>query len=161
MSLSECNFTLLGAAFKNMTNRKNFKSQVISKLGTSYIKIISFCVSPVEVKGNGREKHFPELVFTLRREEDRWTPDDWLEDVRADRCVKDGVRLMGVRLLPSLESRDTSDPARLGGRELGRDPGPLEAGRLPPRLPGWLSTKQGMDPQSHEHFSPLGVSFFT
>jgi len=54
------------------------------------------------------------------------------------RCEKEGVRLMGVRP-PSLESSDTSDPARLGGREPGRDPGPLEAGRLPPRLPGRLS----------------------
>lgn len=69
--------------------------------------------------------------------------------------MKDGVRLMGVRLLPSLESSDTSDPARLGGRELGRDPGPLEAGRLPPRLPGWLSTKQGMVPQLHKHVFPI------
>ena len=48
------------------------------------------------------------------------------------------MRLMGVRP-PSLESRDTSEPARLGGREPGRDPGPRDWGRLPPRLPGWLS----------------------
>lgn len=51
------------------------------------------------------------------------------------RPVNEGVRFIGVRP-PSHESRDTSEPARLGGRDPGCDPGPRDGGRLPDRLPG-------------------------
>lgn len=80
----------------------------------------------------------------MRKDEDRCTPlVPETEGLPADERppVKDGVRLI-LDLPPSYESRDTSEPALLGGRDPGRDPGPLEGGRLPPLLPKSPKVKQ-------------------